>query len=530
MEGGYRVLVTCDLGPEALARFSAQPGITVEVRDIRDPQVLAAAVPGFHGLVVRSNVKVTPAVLAAGTDLQVVGRAGIGVDNIDVEAATRLGVAVVNAPGGNVVTTAEHALALLMSLARKIPQASAAMREGRWEKTRFVGRELQGKTLGVVGVGRIGSAVAERAVGLRMRVLGYDPYLPAERAARLGLEQVDLDRLLAEADFLTVHTGLTSETRGLLGREALAKVKPGLLLVNCARGGIVDETALLEALDCGRVGGAALDVFEVEPPPKGPLHERADVILTPHLGASTVEAQSSVGLEVADNVIAFLTSGAAPNALNVPAVAPEVLRRLGPYLDLADRLGRFLAQVLEGPVETAQVLCQGEAAGEGPDLVTAAFLRGLLAPVLSDRVNAVNAPALARERGIRVATSTTSEPQDFTDLISAEVSGPWGRHLVEGTLFGRREPRVVRFDDYRLDALPRGTLILIHNEDVPGVIGGIGACLGRHGVNIAGMYNGRTEVGGKAISLVHIDGTAPEAVLDDLRRVPHLLSLRQIFL
>lgn len=530
MKQSSRILVTCDLGQEALARFSAQPGFSVVVQDIRDPRALAAAVPGYHALVVRSNVVVTEEVLAAGTELQVVGRAGIGVDNIDVEAATRLGVAVVNAPGGNVVTTAEHALALLMSLARKIPQASAAMRDGRWEKTKFMGRELQGKTLGIIGVGRIGSAVAERAAGLRMRVLGYDPYLPAERAGRLGVETVDLDRLLAEADFLTVHTGLTPETRGILGREALARVKPGLLVINCARGGIVDEAALLEALESGRVGGAALDVFEVEPPPKGPLHERDDVILTPHLGASTVEAQASVAVEVADNVIAFLTSGMAPNALNVPAVAPDVLRRLGPFLDLATRLGLFLAQVLEGPLETAQVLCRGQAGEGGAEPVTAAFLKGLLTPVLSDRVNAVNAPALARERGIRVMTSTTAETQDFTDLIAVEIAGPWGRHVLEGTLFGRREPRVVRFDDYRLDALPRGTLILIYNDDVPGVIGDIGACLGRHQVNIAGMYNGRTQLGGKAISLVNIDGAASEAVLDDLRGLPHLLSIRQIFL
>ncbi|MEW6489539.1 MAG: hydroxyacid dehydrogenase, partial [Thermodesulfobacteriota bacterium] len=269
MASGYRVLVTCDLGPEALERFSRHQGFSVVVQDIRDSRVLTAAVAGYHALVVRSNVRVTAEALAAGTELRVVGRAGIGVDNIDLGAATHLGIAVVNAPGGNVVTTAEHALALLLSLARKIPQASAAMREGRWEKSKFLGRELKGKTLGIIGVGRVGSAVAERAVGLRMRVLGYDPYLPPERAARLGVEPAGLERLLAEADFLTVHTGLTPETRGLLGRDALSRVKPGVLLVNCARGGIVDEAALAEALASGRVGGAALDVFEVEPPPRG---------------------------------------------------------------------------------------------------------------------------------------------------------------------------------------------------------------------------------------------------------------------
>jgi D-3-phosphoglycerate dehydrogenase len=504
--------------------------MSVVVQDIRDEETLAAAIPGYHALVVRSNVKVGASVLAAADVLQVVGRAGIGVDNIDVEAATRQGIAVVNAPGGNVVTTAEHALALLLSLARRIPQAAASMRAGQWEKKKFIGRELRGKALGILGVGRIGSAVAERALGLRMRVLGCDPYLSEERAARLGVERVDLDRLLAEADFLTIHTALTPETRGLIGRDALAAVKPGLLIINCARGGIVDEAALVEAIDQGRVAGAALDVFEVEPPPRSPLHEREEVVLTPHLGASTVEAQANVAVEVAENVIAYLTTGVAPNALNLPAVAPDVLRRLGPYLDLAARLGMFLAQVTGGPVESAEVLCQGQAAEGGSDLLGASFLQGLLAPVLSDRVNVVNAPAIARERGIRVVTGATSETRDFTDLISARVAGRWGEHRLEGTLFGRREPRVVRFDEYRLDALPRGNLILIYNDDVPGVIGAIGACLGRHGVNISGMYNGRAEVGGKAISLVNIDGLATEAVLADLRALPHLLSARQIVL
>jgi len=530
MSGPHRVLVTCDLGAEALAKFEAQPGFSVTVQDIRDEAALVAAVPGHQGLVVRSNVQVTERVLAAGSELQVVGRAGIGVDNIDLEAATRRGVAVVNAPGGNVVTTAEHALALLMSLARKIPQAAAVMREGRWEKKKFVGQELRGKTLGIIGVGRIGSAVAERAQCLRMRVLGYDPYLSPERAAQLGVEQAELDRLLAESDAITIHTALTPETQGLLGAAALAKVKPGVLLINCARGGIVDEEALVAALEAGRVGGAALDVFAVEPPARGPLHQRDDVILTPHLGASTVEAQAGTAVEVAENVVAFLTTGVAPNSLNTPAVPPEVLRRLGPYLDLATRMGLFLAQVLEGPVEKVALLCRGQAAEGGADLVTASFLKGLLTPALSDRVNAVNAPALARERAIRVVTSTTSETRDFTDLIAVEAEGPSGRRVLEGTLFGRSEPRVVRFDDYRLDALPRGTLILIYNDDVPGVIGNIGTCLGRHQVNISGMYNGRTDAGGKAISLVNIDGTAAPGVLADLQALPHILSVRQVFL
>lgn len=530
MPDTFRVLVTCSLGQAALDRFADEPGFMVRVESINDPGALARAVPGFHAVIVRSNVRVTREVLEAGTDLRVVGRAGIGVDNIDMDAATRLGVAVVNAPGGNVVTTAEHALTLLMSAARKVPQACAALKAGRWEKKRFVGRELRGKTLGIVGVGRIGSVVAELARGIRMRVVAYDPYLTDERAAQLGVEKVDLDRLLAESDAITVHTPLTPDTRGLLGDEAFAKVKPGVIVVNCARGGIVDEDALDRAIAEGRVSAAALDVFEQEPPPPKPLYGRDEVVVTPHLGASTVEAQESVALEVAENVISFLRTGVAPNALNAPSVPPETLTRLGPYLDLARRLGLFLAQAVPEPVDRVEVAVQGQASDQGADLVTAAALVGLLSPALETRVNLVNAPSVARERGVRVSTRVTAEAADFSDLVAITVAGPSGEHRVEGTLFGKHEPRLVRFNDYRLDALPQGTLILIYNRDVPGVIGKIGTCLGDQGVNIAGMYNGRSAPGGTAISLVNIDGTAGPEVLEALAGLPDILEVRQLFL
>ncbi|GAB4262441.1 phosphoglycerate dehydrogenase [Deferrisoma sp.] len=529
MPDTYRVLVTCSLGQAALDRFAREPGFAVHVENINDPAELARRVPGFHAVVVRSNVKVTREVLEAGTDLKVVGRAGIGVDNVDVEAATRLGIAVVNAPSGNVVTTAEHALTLLMSTARKVPQACAALKAGKWEKKRFLGRELRGKTLGIVGVGRIGSVVAELARGIRMRVIAYDPYLTEERAAQLGVEKVDLDRLLAEADAITVHTPLTPETRGLLGDEAFAKVKPGVIVVNCARGGIVDEDALDRAIAEGKVAGAALDVFETEPPPPKPLYARDEVVVTPHLGASTVEAQESVAVEVAENVISFLRTGVAPNALNAPSVPAETLARLGPHLDLARRLGSFLAQAAPGAVDRVVVSVQGQAAsGPGVDLIAAAALEGLLRPVLESRVNLVNAPAVAKERGIRVSTQVSADAGDFTDLVAIEAAGPGGTHRVEGTLFGKHEPRIVRFDAYRIDALPQGTLILIYNRDVPGVIGRIGTCLGERGVNIAGMYNGREAPGGTAISLVNIDGPARPEVLGALRELPEILEVRAL--
>lgn len=530
MADRWNVLVTCDLGKEALDRFSSQPGFAVDVADIRQEDALAQKIAGYHAVIVRSNVNVTEAALRAGSELMVVGRAGVGVDNIDVETATRLGIAVVNAPGGNIVTTGEHAIAMLLSLARWIPQATASVRSGKWEKKKFMGKEMRGKTLGIVGVGRVGSVVAELAQGLRMRVVASDPYLSPERASRLGVELCSLDELLARADFITVHTPLTPETRGILGREAFAKVKPGALIVNCARGGIVDEDALAEALESGRVAGAALDVYETEPPLAKPLYSRPDVILTPHLGASTAEAQAGVAVEVAENVIAYLATGAAPNSVNAPAAGGEALRRLEPYLDLAERLGVFLAQLDSGPVEAAQVSLLGEAAVQGPDLVTAAFLKGLLSPTLSVRVNLVNAAAIARDRGIRVATRTSGAREDFSELISVRIEGPWGGHVLDGTLFGRREPRLVRFDEYRLDALPKGNLLLIYNDDVPGVIGTIGTCLGGHQVNISGMYNGRAGEGGQAINLVNTDSVPEQAVLDDLARLPRIRSVKQIFL
>lgn len=529
MSQEHRVLMTCDLGGEALARFARQPGFHVRVENIRDEETLARAVPGFHALIVRSNVQVTERVLAAGaTELQIVGRAGIGVDNIDVESATRHGVAVVNAPEGNVVTTAEHAIAMLMSLARKIPQANVSMKALKWEKAQFVGRELRGKTLGIVGVGRVGSVVADRAQGLKMKVIAYDPYLSSSMASQIGVQLVSFDKLLGESDFISIHTPLTPETRGLIGRQALSRMKPGALIVNCARGGLLDEAALLEAIEAGAVAGAALDVFEKEPPPPNFLYQRDEVILTPHLGASTLEAQTSVALEVVENVISFLTTGVSPNTLNVPSLPPEALSRLGPYLELAERLGLFAAQVTDTPIVSARLLCGGPAAQQGAEWLTAFFLKGLLTPALSARVNVVNALEVARQRGIRVVSSTTSEVGDFTDLVTVRIEASPEEHIFEGTLFGKSEPRLVRFDEYRLDALPKGNLLLIYNRDVPGVIGSIGTCLGRHGVNISGMYNGRDVEGGKAISLVNIDGTATTEALSDLKNVPHILSVREV--
>lgn len=526
----FRILVTCRLGEAAMQRFLDEPAFVVTVVEIKDEETLARALPGFHALIVRSNVRVTAEALRAGTDLLVVGRAGIGIDNIDVEAATRQGVAVVNAPSGNIVTTAEHTLALLFAVARNISRADRSMKRQEWEKNRFLGRELKGKTLGVIGAGRVGQAVAERAQALKMTVVACDPYLQAEAAARLGVECVTLEELLARADCLTVHTPLTAETRGLLGADAFARCKKGVFVINCARGGIVDEDALLAAIEAGTVAGAALDVFAHEPPPPHPLYQREEVVLTPHLGASTVEAQESVAVEIAGNVSDYLLRGCAPNLINLPQASSEVTGALEPYVALAETLGRFAAQTIDGAVERVRVAGWGESVplADGMELVSAGFLKGFLSTRLTSRVNRVNAPAVAQERGIRVTVANLAEPGDFSDLVSVELEGAWGVRRLEGALFGKKNPRLVRLDDFRLDAVPRGHMILVYNDDVPGVVGALGNCLGGRGVNIAGLYNGRKEVGGLALTLLNVDERPDEGTLAALRALPHVVSARSI--
>lgn len=524
----FRVLVSCDLGASALERFSAEGDFVAVSCSIGDEVELARTVPGYHALIVRSNVRVTKDVLEAGKELIVVGRAGIGTDNIDVAAATRLGIAVVNAPGGNATTTAEHALAMLMSAARNIPRADRSMREGRWEKKKFMGRELAGKTLGVIGAGRIGSIVAERGLGLKMRVVVSDPYLTRERAAELGVEGVELPALFAESDFITVHTPLTPETRGLLGARNLALCKKGVIIVNCARGAIVDFDALREAILSGTVACAALDVYPSEPPPPHPLLAMEEVVMTPHLGASTFEAQESVGAEVAENVIAYLRRGAAPNLVNAPTSVAESAGALAPYLELAGRLGKFLAQAAPGQIQRVAVTSVGEAAAKGAGQITAAAVRGLLLPRMSERVNLVNALAVAAERGISVSTATSLAERDFVSLVALEISGPWGKKSAEGALFGKREPRLVTLEGYRIDAKPDGEMVLIFNRDVPGVIGAVGECLGAHGVNLAGFYNGREAIGGRAIILVNVDQPVSDEVLGCLSALPNVMSATRI--
>jgi D-3-phosphoglycerate dehydrogenase len=522
-----RVLVTDslqDVGVETLR----QEGLEVDVVPTLPPAELARRIAPYAGLVVRSASRVTAAVIAAAPVLEVIGRAGVGLDNVDVEAATERGVVCMNTPGGNTIAAAEHTLAMLLAVARKLPQAHAHLRGGKWERERFLGTEVHGKILGVIGLGRIGGEVARRAQGFGMTVVAYDPYLTMEVAQRLGVELVDLDTLLRRADFVTVHIPLTRETRGLLGAAELARAKRGVRVINCARGGIVDEAALAAAIQAGHVAGAALDVFEQEPPWGSPLLDLDQVVVTPHLGASTEEAQTHVAASIARQVADLLLRGIVRHAVNAPSVDPEQLRELAPYLALAARLGSFLGQLGEGRMAEVHLTYAGEMAALAVEPLTVTFLRALLGVILEENVTDVNAPYLARQRGVRVVESRTPVSENFAGLLTAELRTDRGAWQVAGTLFHRREPRLVQVDGFDLEAHPTGWMLVLSNDDVPGVIGRIGTLLGAHGINIAGMQLGRERPGGRAVSILNLDSAVPDAVLGELRALPRIRSARLV--
>jgi D-3-phosphoglycerate dehydrogenase len=523
-----KVLVTDGLqevGVEALRR----EGLLVEAVPPLGLAELCAGVAEAHGLIVRSATKVTATVIEAARRLEVVGRAGAGVDNIDVEAASERGIIVMNTPGANTIAVAEHTIGLLLALARKLPQAHGALKAGRWDKERFAGVELFNKVLGIIGLGRIGSEVARRALGLRMQVIAYDPYLTREAAQRIGAEVVELDQLLERADVISIHIPLTAETRGFLGPAEFARMKPGVRIINCARGGVVGELALLEAIRAGGVAGAALDVFEQEPlPPDHPLLELEQVIVTPHLAASTEEAQSRVALAIAQQVADVLVRGVVRNAVNVPSVDAETLKELRPYLGLAEKMGSFLAQLGEGRMMRVRLEYAGEVAGLATSVLTVAFLKGLLGVILGGNVSDVNAPYLARARGIKVVETSTAESEDYASLLAAELETDKETWRVAGTLFHRREPRLVRIDGYPLEAVASGWMLVFSNLDVPGVIGRIGTLCGRHEINIAGMQLGRERRGGRAVSILNLDDPIPEAILREIRALPDIVFAKLV--
>jgi D-3-phosphoglycerate dehydrogenase len=499
-------------------------GLEVDIKTGLAPEELKNIIPEYEGLVIRSATRVTAEIIDAAVNLKVVGRAGIGLDNVDVAAASKHGIVVMNAPDGNATTAAEHAIAMMVSLARNIPQATGSMKEGKWEKKKFMGRELTGKVLGIIGIGRIGSIVAERAQGLKMKVIAYDPHMPEELVKKLGVELTTIDEVCKKADFISVHVPMTKDTKHLISTSQFKSMKKDAMFIDCARGGVVDEEALYEALTTGEIAGAALDVFEVEPTSKEncPLLGLDNFICTPHLGASTSEAQENVAVAIAKQIGEYLRTGVVSNAVNVPSVSSEVLSKVGPYLNLAEMLGSFHMQIAKGGVEEVNLEYIGEFEELTTGPITVAFLKGLFTPILQDAVNYVNAPVIAKERGIRVVESKTGHSDDFTSLLSIRVKTTEGKNMLAGTVFGKNEPRLVRMNTFRMEALPTGPMLFVYNKDVPGVIGALGTTLGKHDVNISRMTVGREEEHGRNIILLNTDNMIPKELLKTVQQLEHV--------
>ena len=516
-----KVLISDKLSPAAVEIFRAR-GIETDFKPGLSPADLRAIIGQYDGLAIRSATKVTKELLDAAPNLKVVGRAGIGVDNVDIKSATARGVVVMNTPHGNSITTAEHAIAMMFALARQIPEASASTKAGKWEKNRFMGVELTGKTLGLIGCGNIGAIVADRAVGLRMKILSYDPYLSEKRAIELGVEKADLDTVLARADIITIHTPLTDATKNILSREALAKTKKGVRIINCARGGLVDEDALADAITSGHVAGAALDVFVTEPATDSPLFALENVVCTPHLGAATAEAQENVALQVAEQMSDFLLTGAVSNAINMPSVSSEEAPRLKPYMELCRLLGAFAGQLTlarEGVLRRIVIEYEGHAASLNTRPLTAAVLAGLMSPLM-EGVNMVNAPIVASDRGIAVDSTVHDGPSEYQTLVRISVETDQHTRAVAGTLFAGSRPRIVQIKGIPVEADFARHMLYVTNQDKPGFIGNFGATLAGAGINIATFHLGRSEAGGDAICLVSVDEKLPEDVLQLVRALP----------
>jgi len=513
-----KVLISDKMDPKA-AQIFRERGVEVDEITGKTPEELKAIIGDYDGLAIRSSTKVTKEILDAATNLKVVGRAGIGVDNVDIPAASAKGVVVMNTPFGNSITTAEHAIALMFALARDLPEADKSTQAGKWEKNRFMGVEVTGKTLGLIGAGNIGSIVADRALGLKMKVIAYDPFLTPERALEMGVEKMTLDDLLLRADFITLHTPLTDQTRNILSRENLAKTRKGVRIINCARGGLIDEAALKEGLESGHIGGAALDVFVQEPAKESPLFGTPNFISTPHLGASTNEAQVNVAIQVAEQMADYLVSGGVTNALNMPSLSAEEAPRLKPYMALAEKLGSLVGQLAHGELANIAIEVEGAAAELNQKPITGAVLAGLMR-VHSDTVNMVNAPYLAKERGLDVREVRHDREGDYHTLVRVTVGTRSGDRSVAGTLFGNQAPRLVELFGIKVEADLAGHMLYIVNEDAPGFIGRLGTTLGEAGVNIGTFHLGRRSAGGEAVLLLSVDDEVTPELIARVRTLP----------
>lgn len=511
-----KVLISDELSDAAVQIFKDR-GINVDFQPKlgKDKEALAAIIGNYDGLAIRSATKATEKLIGAATNLKVIGRAGIGVDNVDIPAASKKGIIVMNTPFGNSITTAEHAISLMMAVARQIPEANASTHAGKWEKSRFMGVELTNKVLGVIGAGNIGSIVIDRAKGLKMKVIAYDPFLSEDRAVELGVEKVELDALLGRADFITFHVPLTDQTRNILSREAIAKLKPGVRIVNCARGGLVDEDALAEALKDGRVAGAAFDVFAVEPATESPLFNLPNVVVTPHLGAATTEAQENVALQVAEQMSDYLLTGAVTNAINMPSITAEESKIMGPWITLSGHLGNFVGQMTDEPIKAINILFDGEASEMNLKALTAATIAGIMRRRNPD-VNMVSAPVIAKDNGVQVSTTKQDQSGVFEGYIKVTVVTDKRERSVAGTVFSDHKPRFIQIKGINVDAEIGANMLYTTNEDVPGIIGKLGTTLGNHGVNIANFTLGRAAAKGEAIALLYIDEPVPAAAITAL--------------
>lgn len=524
-----KILVSDPLSEEGLKILRSVKEFQVDVKTDLKPEQLREIIGGYDALIVRSATKVTKDIIEKADRLKVIGRAGVGLDNVDLAAATSKGIIVMNTPAGNTISTAEHTMSMILSLSRNIPQANASMKKGEWKRSKFMGVELYNKVLGIVGLGRIGTEVAKRALSFGMKILAYDPFLSREVAEKLGIQVVDLKELFERSDYISVHTPLTEETRHMISSAEFAVMKKGVRIVNCARGGIVDEAALIAAIKEGKVAGAAIDVFEKEPPaPENELLKLENVVTTCHLGASTEEAQVNVAIEIAECVADYLLGRGVRNAANYPCLEAEACKMIQPFINLAERLGSFGAQIVDGRFQELNITYSGEIIKNDLAPLTMALVKGVLSPILKETVNFVNAASLAKERGIKIQEVKASDEAEFVNLIELEIKTDKERRKICGTLSANKQPRIVKIDAYYVEASPVGEMVIIQNMDRPGVIGNLGTLLGRHNINIAAMTFGREKLGGRTISVLNVDSPVSADVLEEIKKTENILAVKVI--
>ncbi len=523
-----KVLVSDKLSQEGLAILKKEKAIQVDVKTGLTPEELKKIIRDYDGLIVRSGTRVTREVIQAAKKLKIIGRAGVGLDNIDVEAASRQGIVVMNAPGGNTISTAEHTMSMILALSRNIPQAYLSLKEKRWDRKKFMGTEIYGKTLGIIGLGRIGTEVAKRAMSFGMKVKAYDPYLSLDKVKALKIESVSLKELLKRSDYITVHTPLTDETKHLISDKEIALMKSGVRIINCARGGIIDERALIKGLKSGRIAGCALDVFEKEPPVGSALLKLDSVIVTPHIGASTEEAQINVAIDIAHQMCDGLLGRGMKNAVNAPSLAPEVAEIVQPYVTLAERIGSLQSQLSVGHITRLKIEYRGDIGNYDTAPITVACVKGMLQPIMGETVNYVNAAVLAKERGIAVEETRTERIENFANLISVETKTEKGTLTIWGTIFAKGDLRIVKINKYYVEAHPAGYMLVIRNRDLPGIVGEIGTILGQNRINIAGMTFGREKRGGAAITVLNVDSVVPQEVLERIKKSKNISDAKLI--